>query len=76
MTDLKADSHFIIYLVRNDPVINFAAQELSRYLQQMTGCQVVVESNAVFEPRQGGFWLGLIEDFPDLDIAGTIQRVR
>jgi hypothetical protein len=66
VTDLNADNHFIIYLVRNDPVINFAAQELSRYLQNMTGCQAVVESDAAFQPGQGGFWLGLIEDFPGL----------
>jgi hypothetical protein len=35
-------------------------------MQKMTGCQAVVESDAAFQPGQGGFWLGLIEDFPGL----------
>ncbi len=70
MTERNADEHFIIYLVRNDPVITFASQELSRYLQKMTGCPVVVESAAAFQPGLGGFWLGLIEDFPGLESPG------
>jgi hypothetical protein len=75
MTDRNADGHFIIYLVRNDPVITFASQELCRYLQQMTGCPVVVESAAAFQPGLGGFWLGLIEDFPGLDSPGLSDEL-
>lgn len=75
MTDQNADSHFIIYLVRSDPVISFAAQELSRYLQQMTGCQAVVESDAAFQPGLGGFWLGLITDFPGLESPETSSEL-
>jgi len=65
---------FFVYLVGSDSVAAFAAQELSRYLCKMTGSQVVVGTEAAFQPGQGGFWLGMIEDFPGLAAPGQTSE--
>lgn len=63
-----------IYPVHYDSVISFAAQELSRYLLKMTGCEVVVQDRHSFQPDQSGIWLGLIEDFPGVALSRSTSE--
>jgi len=52
-----------IFLTHNHPVMAFAAAELARVLQRMSG----ETPEVILEPRQtappGGLWLGLLHDF-------------
>ena len=70
---------YVIKKVRADHVIDFAAEELKKYLRMMMpSCGDI---GIVYEPSaEDGFRLGLLEDFGILEIAKTgtlaIERGR
>ncbi|MBO3833291.1 MAG: hypothetical protein FGF51_07950 [Candidatus Brockarchaeota archaeon] len=55
-----------IYVVGRNPVVSFAAEELSRYLEKMTGRRSRVENIDAYR-AEGGIYLGLPKD---LSLAG------
>ncbi|BBH24619.1 DUF4838 domain-containing protein [Paenibacillus baekrokdamisoli] len=48
----------------NDQTINFAAQELVRYLEAITDCGIALKSAEQYDQREKGLWIGLPCDFP------------
>ena len=54
----------IIYRLRQDEAVQFAAEELARYLARMDGgLQFEARDAARYEAGMPGIWLGLLEDF-------------
>jgi hypothetical protein len=47
-----------------DPVIVYAAAELQKYLEKMTGCLVTIVLQESYLDNAGGIWLGLGRDLP------------
>jgi hypothetical protein len=53
-----------IYTISADPVIAYAAGELSKYLEKMTGVAPALETAGAYREDAGGIWLGLGKDLP------------
>jgi hypothetical protein len=51
-----------IFQLDAGPVTGFAAQELQKYLQRMTGAEVQIQPRPVYDPSvRDGIWLGLAD---------------
>lgn len=52
-----------LYLLSDDPVVVFAAQEFARYARKMASKRLSVKRATQYEPAQPGVWLGIGPDF-------------
>lgn len=53
-----AESSLHLHWLGDAAPVQFAAQELARYLGQMTGARVQTSAAVVYDPAAGGVWLG------------------
>ena len=65
--------HVTLYTVGKDPVVDYAAGELAKYLRRISGAEVAREAADAFVPGKTGIWLGTDEHFPNSLGAGPAQ---
>ncbi len=56
----------IVWRIRDDSGVRFAAREIGRYLKKATGRNCPIRRAKMYDPHLPGLWLGLSEDFPKL----------
>ena len=63
MTRKQASGSPAIYRVGTDRAVRFAAGELERYMEQILGRSVKIQSMSRYDGRKPGLWIGVAEHF-------------
>lgn len=54
----------VLYFIGHEPVVEFSARELKKYLRKATGKTYPIRRAKSYEPSTQGFWLGTYSEFP------------
>ena len=65
-----------IFRLGKDPVVNFAADELSRYLSAMTGRQIMPCAVKSFSRETKALYVGLVDDLSAFNVTMPCESSR